>query len=138
MSCPGAFNHTLCLFLINEQHLVLRVRPAYVTVVGSSLSPSYFFQDPRHSNNLTKTERRLEDGGGHATLASAEERWIKLTEVVPEFLHLSLSLSLLPHVKGTAMCQTPGRWSRASYHSGPRRAQPGGEDRPINIQIRIY
>lgn len=52
----------------------------------------------------------------HATLASAEERWIKLTEVVPEFLHLSLSLSLLPHVKGTAMCQTPGRWSRASYH----------------------
>ena len=88
--------------------------------------------------HLTKTERCLEDGDGHATLASAEERWIKLTEVVPKLLHLSLSLSLHPQVKGTAMCQTLGRWSRVSYRSGPRCAQSGREDRRINVQIIIY
>lgn len=50
----------------------------------------------------------------------------------------SLSLSLRPHVKGTAMCQTLGRWSRVSYRSGSQHAQSGGEDRPINVQIMIY
>ena len=75
---------------------------------------------------------------GTATPASIEERPIKLTQMVPKLLHLSLPLSLLPYLKGTATCQIPGRWSWISCCSQPQHAQSDGEHRPINKQITIY